>query len=196
MAKHKFMLDPNETAMENLWRAATYASKYILQHKRLRLSKDKWNELLEILTINTVYFFIKHKVKLHKYCHKVDFFCNVFSACRSVSGTKACIDRYLNTIKRRITDVSTSVTNDYSEELEASLVDTGVHPLWHRIYSRIHYESVIKRNETAEDALNRIWADEDERLHADGRYHDYNAIKQHRDEVLQRIKEAKHDSNP
>lgn len=85
--KRKFMLDPNETAMENLWRAASWAVQYLASLRRIgSLREEERCLLVNEWTLRTVRHFISYKVMKHTYCRQTNegkalqFFDNVLSS--------------------------------------------------------------------------------------------------------------------
>lgn len=104
----RFMLDPNETAMENLWRAAFVATLVIgRSHAFWGLRFETRQELLERITLQTVLHFLDHKVRQHKYARvardgrALTFFDNVLSSAWSVSRWN--VDIFMNELTRRTT---------------------------------------------------------------------------------------------
>jgi hypothetical protein len=115
----------------------------------------------------------------------VPFFVNVLGAARASSYT---VKKYLNEIREKLNMTSTDTqAGDEMGTFGDFLPDTGTHPLFHRVASTAKYAKEIKSKEKPEDALNRLWAEEDERLVATGSYVDWQAINFHRQEVLARV---------
>lgn len=181
----RFKLDPKETAMENLFRAADYAARYQLSRKRLRITKEEWAELHRRLVLASVVYFLS-RLRRGKYDHSVDFFMNVLGCSRAKASYT--VKKYLNEIREKLNMTSTDTPEgDEMGTFGDFLPDTGTHPLFHRVASTAKYAKEIKSKETPESALNRLWAEEDERLVATGSYVDWKAINFHRQEVLARV---------
>lgn len=185
----KFKLRADLSAMENLFEACNAAARYILSHKKLRLSKDEWAELLDIVTLDGVDHFLRIKIGQHTYNRKYDFFSNAYSAVWSVSGGKHTVDRYLEEIRHRLNSTSTSLVVGMGDDstVEDLIADTGRHPLEHGGVAM--YENVSGRyyNESREAALNRIWSDEDAENAEGGVIVDRAVIEQHRKDVLDKL---------
>lgn len=180
----RFKIDPKETAMENLFRAADYAAKYNLSKKRLRITNEEWAELHRRLVLSTVIYFMS-RLRRGLYDRSVPFFVNVLGAARASSYT---VKKYLKEIREKLNMTSTDTpAGDEMGTYGDFLPDTGTHPLFHRVASTAKYSKEIKSKEKPEDALNRLWAEEDERLVATGSYVDWKAINFHRQEVLARV---------
>lgn len=76
--------------MENLWRAATVAVRYMAGLRRLGgLTAESKQELLTDWTVRSVTHFLEFKIRRHTYCRQtkdgkdLDFFDNVLSSCWS-----------------------------------------------------------------------------------------------------------------
>lgn len=124
----RFELDPNETARENLWRAATIAAGVVLSRKALKLTGDEWRELHLLIVEKGVEHFMRHKVGLHKYNRAQPFYNNVYSSCWSVSHNVTT--KFLRELKRKISGVSLDSPSFITGfDLESRLEDTGRHPL-------------------------------------------------------------------
>lgn len=85
--KRKFLLDPNETAAQNLWRAADFAVRYLFSLRRLGgLSEESRHELWADWKLRTVKHFLEYKIGRHTYCRQtkegrpLQFFDNVLSS--------------------------------------------------------------------------------------------------------------------
>lgn len=76
----RFQLDPNQTAQENLWRAAEIAQRYLLKRMRFRVLPDQRRELYDAILLAGVENFILNKVLKHRYNYQYDFFSNVYSS--------------------------------------------------------------------------------------------------------------------
>lgn len=189
--RKRFVLDPNLSAMENLWNACQKACHVILAKKRLRLTSEEREELVVAFTSEAVASFMANKIRNHGYCHDVDFYANAYSSALSVSGNHRVVDKYLNDIKKRLNTTSTSLQVGINEEatVEDMLEDTGRHPLEHDGLFPYNLTASRQRNESREDALRRVWLDEDMEAEASGLAVDHNEVELHRKEVLKRLKD-------
>ena len=185
----KFRLRAELSAMENLFEACNAAARYILSHKKLRLSKDEWAELLDIVTLDGVDHFLRIKIGQHTYNRDYDFFSNAYSSVWCIAGGKHTVHKYLNEIRHRLNTTSTSMVVGMGDDatVEDLIADTGKHPLEHG--GKAAYEKMSGRyyNESREAALNRIWADEDAENAEGGVIVDRVAIEQHRKAVLDKL---------
>jgi len=185
----KFKLRAELSAMENLFEACNAAARYILSRKKLRLSKDEWAELLDIVTLDGVDQFLRIKIGQHTYNRNYDFFSNAYSAVYSVTGGNRAVYKYLEEIKHRLNSTSTSLVVGIGDDatVEDLIADTGRHPLEHG--GAAMYEKLSGRYycESREAALNRIWSDEDAENAEGGVIVDRVAIEQHRKAVLDRL---------
>lgn len=190
MGKKKFTLKPYLTAYENLFEAATSACTYILNGRHLKLLYEERQELLLDMTIATVENFLYHKIFLKKYDRNYDFWSNVHSSAWSIAGGHRIIDKFLDSIKNKLnsTSLSLQIGHDPEDTVENLIADTGTHPLFHGRDSKyVHSVTGRRVGESATAALDRIWAMDDEDMHADGFYHDYAEINAHRSEIRQRV---------
>ena len=187
----RFVLDPNLSAMENLWNGCQKACHVILAKKRLRLTGEERDELMVEFTSTAVASFIVNKVRNHGYCRDVDFYANCYSCALSVSGNSRVIDKYLKDIKKRLNTTSTSLQVGLDEDstVESMLEDTGRHPLEHDGLFPYNLASARYKNETNEEALRRIWQDDDLEAEASGLAVDHNEVEMHRKAILKNIKD-------
>lgn len=187
----RFALDPNLSAMENLWNGCQKACYVILAKKRLRLTSEERDELMVAFTSEAVASFMANKIRNHGYCHDVDFYANCYSCALSVSGNHRVVDKYLNDIKKRLntTSISLQVGMDEEATVEAMLEDTGHHPLEHDGIFPYNLTTSRQRNESQEDALRRVWQDEDMEAEASGLAVDHNEVELHRKAILKRLKD-------
>lgn len=102
----RWQLDPNKTAMENLFRAASIATSVIMKsHRWYGLQWDTATELFDELRDATVVHFIAFKVKMHRYTRvskdgrKLTFLDNVLSSCWSASSNIA--DKFMKDLTKR-----------------------------------------------------------------------------------------------
>ena len=187
----RFVLDPNLSAMENLWNGCQKACHVILAKKRLRLTSEERDELIVAFTSDAVASFMANKIRHHGYCHDVDFYANCYSCALSVSGNHRVVDKYLKDIKKRLNTTSTSLQVGLDEEstVEAMLEDTGRHPLEHDGIFPYNLDTARYRSETNEEALRRVWQDEDLEAEASGLAVDHNEVEMHRKAVLKNLKD-------
>lgn len=144
------------------------------------------------MTIATVENFLYHKIFLKKYDRRFCFWQNVFSSAWSIAGGHRIIDKFLDSIKNKLnsTSLSMQIGHDAEDTVENLIADTGVHPLFHGRESKyVHSVTGRRIGESATDALDRIWAMDDEDMHADGFYHDWVEINAHRSEIRQKVLE-------
>lgn len=177
--------------MENLWNGCQKACHVILAKKRLRLTSEERNELIVAFTSEAVASFMANKIRNHGYSHDVDFYANCFSCALSVSGNHRVVDKYLKDIKKRLNTTSTSlqVGMDEDSTVESLLEDTGRHPLEHDGIFPYNLATARYRNETNEEALRRVWQDEDLEAEASGLAVDHNEVEMHRKAVLKDLKD-------
>lgn len=103
----RFQLDPNETAMENLWRAARMATAVIARsHNFWHLWGEYKDEAFERLVLASVEAFMRLKIRGGGYCRytkdgskKLTFFDNMLSACYGCSSH--IINQYMQELKER-----------------------------------------------------------------------------------------------
>ena len=126
--KERFELNPNETAKENLWRAAMNASGVILSRKKLHLNDDEWEELRMLIALRGVRHFMEHKIGLHKYNRKFPFYDNVYSSCWGSSPM--VVDKFLKSNREKLSLRSSDKLNSTNcFTYISNEVDTGKHPL-------------------------------------------------------------------
>lgn len=124
----RFELDPNETAKENLWRAALNASGVIISRKRLHLNEDEREELRMLVALRGVRHFMQHKIGLHKYNRKFPFYDNVYSSCWSSSPN--VVDKFLRGNREKLSLRSSDRLNSTNSFTYISNEeDRGKHPL-------------------------------------------------------------------
>lgn len=88
----RFMLDPDKTAMENLWEAARMAAAVVLARRKFYgFFGEPKGELMDEVILATVADFMRNKVGRHTYCRvakdgtPLNFGDNVISSCWSVA---------------------------------------------------------------------------------------------------------------
>lgn len=188
MGNQKFLLDPNETAMENLFRAADYAVRYILSRKRIKLKSDEeWEELHNRCVYKGVSIFMSRYIGNHKYDRAFSFYQNVYSAVWSC--VTLVVTSFFDEIKDRLN------STDHMENLP---YDPDRHTLY-QPETRKRAPSILTTAEretlgfdhvtawNAEEALNYIWSCEDEAAEYDHKTIDTAANLEHRKSVLGRI---------
>lgn len=102
----RFKLDPNKTAMENLFDCASMAVCVVcgMGHNWYNLNREYRDELFEIIRDATCRHFIEYKVRRHTYTYTskdgkpLNFADNVISSCYSVSGN--LVDPYMKRLTR------------------------------------------------------------------------------------------------
>lgn len=101
----KFMLDPNETAMENLWRCAHATTGFVLKRwwRRLRLTNEERHDIFVDLMTRTVVRFLR-KVRRGGYDRRFDFWQNVFSSCWGCS--QCVIQVHIRQIRKKLAERS------------------------------------------------------------------------------------------
>jgi len=103
----RFKLDPNKTAMENVYDCAYMATSVLLScHAWYHLYGELRDELFDEVRDATVAHFITYKVKLHRYCRQtkdgrpLNFADNMLSSAFSVCGNVA------NTYLKRLSKIT------------------------------------------------------------------------------------------
>lgn len=103
----RFKLDPNKTAMENVFECASMATSVLLScHAWYHLYGELRDELFDEVRDATVAHFITYKVKLHRYCRQakdgrpLNFADNMLSSAFSVCGNIA------NTYLKRLSKIT------------------------------------------------------------------------------------------
>ena len=128
MAK-RWLIDPNKTAMENLWDAAKTAAAFLLHRIKLKCTQEEWHDIHEEMVLKGVRNFLDNKVMRHTYDRRFCFFQNVLSSVWSVSS--GCLYRNIRDNKRRITALSVETeTHDFAT-IGDTIEDTGRHPLYY-----------------------------------------------------------------
>ena len=128
MAK-RWLIDPQKSAMENLWDAAKTAAAFLLHRIKLKCTQEEWHDIHEEMVLKGVRNFLDNKVMRHTYDRRFCFFQNVLSSVWSVSN--GCIYRNIRDNKRRITALSVETeTHDFTT-IGDTIEDTGRHPLYY-----------------------------------------------------------------
>lgn len=101
----RFAIDPNKSAMENLWDAARIATAVILRsHNWYRLTGETRDELFDDVKYNTVRHFLEVKIRRHKYARTasdgtpLNFMDNVLGSCWAVAHGIA--DRHIKAMDK------------------------------------------------------------------------------------------------
>ena len=147
----RFLLDPNETAMENLWRASRVAVLYILSHMRVQNKFEERDEIIDNCILRGVNYFLRDKIRDHAYNRDFSFFENVYGSCWSAVGNE--LGTYITKKKKlmMLNSISEGIAgSDFT--LEDSLIDSGVHPLdgnWARTSRNV----ILSNNERARFGL-------------------------------------------
>lgn len=133
-SKQKFVLNPNETAMQNLWRAATLATYIMLFTKRYglpRFNHEEINELIEEMTLYVVINVLR-KIRggssnIAPYSKKHTFFQNVQSvawSCRTL-----LVNRKFEEIKKRIESVDINGVNENGTLVADMVPESALNPI-------------------------------------------------------------------
>jgi hypothetical protein len=77
---------------------------------------------------------------------------------------------------------------DEEATVEALLEDTGRHPLEHDGVFPYNLAPARRRTETVEEALQRVWQDQDMEAEASGLAVDHNEVELHRKAVMDKLK--------
>ena len=186
MGNQKFLLDPNETAMQNLFRAADYAVRYILSRKRIKLkSDDEWEELHNRCVYKGVSIFLSRYIGNHKYDRSFSFYQNVYSAVWSC--VTLVVTSFFDEIKDRLNSTDQMATLAYDQDRHTlAYADKKRSPILTAVEREtLGFDHVTAWN--AEDALNYIWSCEDEAAEYDNKTIDYAANLEHRKSILDRV---------
>lgn len=181
--------------MENLFRAADYATRYILGRKRIRLkTTEEWTELHALCMYKAVFEFMK-RLRDHEYNRDYSFFENVYSCVWS--SHMHVVDAFIKDIKRHLSSTDNMDMVAYNPDQHPLRVEPSRN-IW-GILTRAERESLelpkIKLY-NAEEALNYLWACEDEAAAYEGTVIDHAANLEHRKHVLERIKAKENEVDP
>ena len=97
-------IDPEKTARENLWSAATFAAEHLRRKYvkcGLRLSGEEWEEVLGDIVLSAVRSFM-NKVKRGEVNMEYSFYQNVYSCVYSFFNVR--LDHFLRTVVKRKID--------------------------------------------------------------------------------------------
>lgn len=187
MKQKRFRLDPNETALENLWRAAKVATVTLLRRYHIRsFIDDKYIDLFDELTMQTVVSFMYLKIRNKGYDHRFSFYENVYSCCWGCDVVK----KYIKSEEERKTMISLSHESDDGCALEATLESSERHSLdIDNTSTPVKQPKTMKNNSVlyrAEEDLKRLWEMDDLEAESDL---DAVEIGEHRDAIMRRVHE-------
>lgn len=119
-------IDPEKTARENLWSAATFAADCLRQkyvRGGLRLTREEWRDVLDDIVLAAVKQFM-NKVNRGEVNMEYSFYQNVYSCVYSFFNVR--LDHFLRVVvKRKIENI------DRLEQEQAQfLVDTAIKPMY------------------------------------------------------------------
>ena len=119
-------IDPEKTARENLWSAATFAADCLRQkyvRGGLRLSGEEWKDVLDDIVLAAVKQFM-NKVNRGEVNMEYSFYQNVYSCVYSFFNVR--LDHFLRTVvKRKIENI-----DRFEPEQAQFLVDTAKKPMY------------------------------------------------------------------
>ena len=127
----KFLLDPNLSAQENLWRAAELAVTSVIcsskRRKKLRLNKEEWEDLVFRAKFETVCAFMRKlrgtgKATQGTYDRSKTFFLNIYSCAWSIGNH--VIDDVINEIKIKLNSTSLDASSNPGLERAPKIVET------------------------------------------------------------------------
>lgn len=186
MKQKRFRLDPNETALENLWRAAKVATVTLLRKYHIRsFIDDKYIDLFDELTMQTVVSFMYLKIRNKGYDRRFSFYENVYSCCWGCDVVK----KYIKSEEERKTMISLSHESDDGCALEATLESSERHSLdIDNTSTPVKQPKTMKNNSVlyrAEEDLKRLWEMDDLEAESDL---DAVEIGEHRDAIMRRVR--------
>lgn len=181
----RFQLDPNETANENLWRAAKVATVTLLRKFHIRsFIDDKYIDLFDELAMQTVVSFMHLKIQQRGYDRRFSFFENVYSCCWGCGVA----NNYFKTEERNKSLVSLSCESTDGVTLESTIADTEKHYLdMDASYTKVKDPKPLSNNALlyrAEDDLKLLWELDDLESESDI---DAVEIGEHRNGILRRL---------
>ena len=200
MSKKRFRLDPTKTANENLWDAMSVAAVYMLKRFRITNKQEEWLEIFDEVRARAVRHFIDNKVMLHKYDRRFSFLQNCISSVWAIISDTIRI--YIRDNRRRITNLSmdTEIEGTVGLNIESSLGDTGVHPLYYPRMPQNSYIAILDAQDRAlidvhslkwrqdvSHAFEALWAIEDSCNELEG-YSIPADVEEHREEIREKIK--------
>lgn len=99
LTRLRYRIDPKKPARETLWEMAHLAAVFAVRHRRLKLFREEFGEIVDELTMETVTYFM-WRLRHGKYNRKFSLFDNV-SYC-TWSRAENVINRGLNFMKEKI----------------------------------------------------------------------------------------------
>lgn len=130
--KTKFQLDPNKTAMENLWEACSVAAADIIRRLHLQNNREERKEIFEEMVLRGIQSFLLNKVRFHTYDRKFSFMQNAYGSVWSTSHT--VLYRYIRDKKKSITALSTDLVDEEGNSMMCQLPEGDRHPLYYKEY--------------------------------------------------------------
>lgn len=126
-----FRIDPNLSAMENLWEAAHQAVVVVVcsgqRRRHLKFTKEEWDDLLFRATFETILCFMRKirktgKVTMQPYDRSKSFFQNVYACAWSVSGH--CIEELIDEIRFKLNVKSIDASSNPGMDKAPKIVET------------------------------------------------------------------------
>ena len=128
----QWLIDPEKSAMENLWEACSVAASDILRRLHLQNYQEERREIYEEMVLRGIESFLLNKVHFRKYDRRWSFLQNAYGSVWSTSHT--VLYRYIRDKKRSITALSTDLVDDDGVPLMWSLPEGDRHPLYYKEY--------------------------------------------------------------
>ena len=119
-------IDPEKTARENLWSAATFAAERLRQKyvkSGMRLTREEWKDVLDEIVLFAVRSFM-NKVKRGEINMEYSFYQNVYSCVYSWFNVR--LDHFLRTVVKRKMDNIDRLDPEHAQ----FLVDTAKKPMY------------------------------------------------------------------
>ena len=119
-------LDPEKTARENLWSAATFAAERLRQKyvkAGMRLTREEWKDVLDEIVLFAVRSFM-NKVNRDEVNMEYSFYQNVYSCVYSWFNVR--LDHFLRTVVKRKMDNIDRLDPEHAQ----FLVDTAKKPMY------------------------------------------------------------------
>ena len=119
-------LDPEKTARENLWSAATFAAERLRQKyvkAGMKLTGEEWEDVLDEIVLSAVRSFM-NKVKKGEINMEYSFFQNVYSCVYSFFNVR--LDHFLRTVVKRKMDNIDRLDLEHAQ----FLVDNAKKPMY------------------------------------------------------------------
>ena len=127
----RFRLNPNESAMENLFSAASFAAKgfrYKYSKAGVVLTGEEWSEVLDTIVLVSVRLFL-NKLKNKEYAHEYTFYQNVHSCVLSEFHHQLnlyinnVVKNKMNSLDRLDTETAQFLVDNYSVPMYNSTDD-------------------------------------------------------------------------